>query len=118
MIGECFACWLPVVPSPSEDSGLQASGSLGTKEVTAQPQEERQRLEALQKEQEGLKRQLVDLQRSEAAHLQTISELKDSHGKSLSSSSASAESKLAAVMAEKEVAEARVGPLVMACCIN
>ena len=87
--------------------------------MIAQPQEQRQRLEeALQKEQEGLKRQLVDLQRSEAAHLQTISELKDSHAKSLSSSYASAESKLAAVGAEKEIAEAMVRPLVMACCIN
>ena len=35
----------------------------------------KQALEAVQREQEGLKKQLADLQRTEADHLQTISEV-------------------------------------------
>ena len=69
-----------------------------------------QRLEALLEEQGSLKKQLVDLQRAEADHLQTISELKDRHAKALSTSAASAESELAAAVAGKEIAEANVSP--------
>lgn len=87
------------------------SDSQGTKEA-GESAEEKQRLEALQKEQESLKRQLVDLQRAEADHLQTISQLKDSHAKALSTSTASAESELAAAAAKKDIAEANVSSFI------
>lgn len=59
---------------------MQASGSLGTQEQAAEAEELKQKLTALQTDQEGLKRQLVDLQRAEAGHLQTISEVPHPQG--------------------------------------
>ncbi len=53
---------------------LQESSSLGPKAEADKPQAAQQPLEAVHKEQELLKKQLVELQCAEAAHLQTISE--------------------------------------------
>ena len=54
---------------------MQASLHRDPKADADEPQAPKQAFEALHSEQEVLKRQLVDLQRTEAAHLQTISEV-------------------------------------------
>ena len=53
----------------------QASSSLGSRPDAQDSQSAKQALEALNKEQKVLKKQLVDHQRAEATHLQTISEV-------------------------------------------
>ena len=54
---------------------MQKSSSGGLTAEAQESQAPKQALEAVQQEQEGLKKQLVDLQRTEADHLQTISEV-------------------------------------------
>ena len=54
---------------------LQASSSLGSRTEAQDRQAPNQALEVLDKEQEVLTKRLVDLQRTEAVHLQTISEV-------------------------------------------
>lgn len=54
---------------------MQTSSSRDPKAKADEPLNPNQALEALHSNQEVVKKQLVDLQRTEAAHLQTISEV-------------------------------------------